>query len=402
MPLNMLGRFAMPLNMLNGGLVPMQGHAKHDLRNPAALTNRYLQKRDLSSTPLTNMVGDMAYSLELGLGTPVQTFRVMIDTGSPITWVIGTNCKGSKCGSITDRFNPVASTLTASLGPGARQSLFNLDFFEVPFLNIIGNSTNTLLTDKVIGIWLEHQNSLYGIPENTSAGGEITFGGVNPARYTGDITYINCVGAAFGYPWSIPVGGITVDGQSIDVGVNAMAMIDTGTSLMLVPEKVSDAINSAIPGAQKDPKYSAWFLPCSGTTIITLTLGSFTAKIPYTHMAVQQYTETNSTAGVKYCISAAMYPSRNISSISNWLVGDLFLKNVYSVFDFGTNADSGGRIGFGQLSNADFSDSGDSGNGTPGSHNSATSLLSLSLSVSATRILVGIAAEKEEEEAEIN
>ncbi|KAG0311709.1 hypothetical protein BGZ99_009958 [Dissophora globulifera] len=355
-------------------LVPMQGHVKHDLRNPAALTNRYLQKRDLSSTPLTNMVGDMAYSLELGLGTPVQTFRVMIDTGSPITWVIGTNCKGSKCESITDRFNPVASTSsndrgspfsinyvdgshvsgeyygetytlgtlkfdgiigagseydTSTLPPAVDgllglwfttfwQSLLNLDFFEVPFLNILGNSTNTILTDKVIGIWLEHQNSPDGIPANTSAGGEITFGGVNPARYTGDITYINCVGAAFGYPWSIPVGGITVDGQSIDVGVNTMAMIDTGTSLMLVPEKVSDAINSAIPGAQKD--------------------------------------------------------------------------NVYSVFDFGTNADSGGRIGFGQLSNADFSDSGDSGNGTPGSHNSATSLLSLSLSVSATPILVGIAA----------
>ena len=91
------------------------------------------------------------------------------------------------------------------------QAEFLLDGYDVPFLNILGNSTNTILTDKVIGIWLEHQDSPNGIPANTSAGGEITFGGLNPARYTGDITYINCVGAAFGTPWTVSVGVFLVD-----------------------------------------------------------------------------------------------------------------------------------------------------------------------------------------------
>jgi hypothetical protein len=112
-------------------------------------------------------------------------------------------------------------------------------------------------------------------------------------------------------------------------------------------------------------------------------------------MAVQQVSRTDAT-GTKYCMSAATYPSGNDASISNWLVGDLFLKNVYSVFDFGTNAASGGRIGFAQLSKADSSGSGSgngsSGNGGSGSHNSASSLLSSSFSVDAARVLVGIAA----------
>lgn len=82
-----------------------------------------------------------------------------------------------------------------------------------------------------------------------------------------------------------------------------------------------------------------------------------------------------------------MYPSGQISSISNWLVGDLFLKNVYTVFDFGTRATSGGRIGFAQLSKAAVSGPDDSGKGTPGTHSSASNLLS----VGVARVLAEIA-----------
>lgn len=38
------------------------------------------------------------------------------------------------------------------------------------------------------------------IPGATAPGGEITIGGVNPQRYTGDITYINC---ASDVPWTV-------------------------------------------------------------------------------------------------------------------------------------------------------------------------------------------------------
>jgi hypothetical protein len=54
---------------------------------------------------------------------------------------------------------------------------------------------------------------------------------------------------------------MTVGGVSIDVGVNPVAAIDTGTSLMLVSEAVADAINSVIPGAEKDVRF--WTYSCS-------------------------------------------------------------------------------------------------------------------------------------------
>lgn len=45
-------------------------------------------------------------------------------------------------------------------------------------------------------------------------------------------------------------------------------------------------------------------------------------------------------------------------TIDEWLIGAVFLKNVYSVYDFGTNAATGGRIGFAQLVQQDLSGGG--------------------------------------------
>lgn len=45
-------------------------------------------------------------------------------------------------------------------------------------------------------------------------------------------------------------------------------------------------------------------------------------------------------------MSAAMYPTGSTVTIEEWLVGDVFLKNVYSVFDFSSSTT---RIGFAQL-----------------------------------------------------
>lgn len=76
-----------------------------------------------------------------------------------------------------------------------------------------------------------------------------------------------------------------------------------------------------------------------------------------------------------------MYPSGNIESIAEWLVGDVFLTNVYAVFDFGTNAATGGRIGFAQVPNAGFT-----------STSSAAAGQFSATSIRAVQALVGVAA----------
>jgi len=148
-----------------------------------------------------------------------------------------------------------------------------------------------------------------------------------------------------------------------------------------------------------------WVLPCKGNTPITFTLGEFTVQIPYTAVAMQQMQAAKDSKGNVYCLSAIAYPSGGVATIDQWLFGDSFLTNVYSVFDFGTNAATGGRIGFAQLTNSGYpggSSGGNSSGGTSGgnsggnsggsgSTSSASGQFS-SVSKHAIQALVGVAA----------
>ncbi|KAG0274779.1 hypothetical protein BGZ95_009472 [Linnemannia exigua] len=88
-----------------------------------------------------------------------------------------------------------------------------------------------------------------------------------------------------------------------------------------------------------------WFLPCTGNYSITITFGARNVVIPYTALAVQDQT-ARADDGSLVCLSAAMYPTGDTATISDWLLGDAFLKNVYTVFDFSTPK---GRIGLASL-----------------------------------------------------
>jgi len=85
------------------------------------------------------------------------------------------------------------------------------------------------------------------LSENT-AGGEITFGGVDTTRFSGNISFVDCVTDT---PWTLPVSSFRVGDTMIQAG-GVNASIDTSTTYMLMSETVADALNSAIPGSVKD------------------------------------------------------------------------------------------------------------------------------------------------------
>ncbi|KAF9320709.1 hypothetical protein BG003_005160 [Podila horticola] len=352
--------------------------------NAESLTRRYLQKRASTTSPLTNIEQDLIYTIPFSLGTPAQSFNVIIDTGSPVTWVASSACSASGC-SKTQKFNCAASSSCKNLNtpfnasyvsgqgvagdyvadvytigslkftgaagivnvdnaelPGTVDGIMGLWYYAqgsaVPILNVLKNTT--ALDQNMIGIYLESSATNKNAP-----GGEITFGGVNTARFTGSVTYTDCLP---GRPWTIPLNSVNVNGKAISIPTGTKATIDSGTTAMLMSKTAADAINSAIPGAVQAPNaQNAWFLPCTGSAPVTFTFGQFTATIPYKDFAMQSTAQRTSTG--MFCQSAAMFPVGQMSSIDEWLIGDTFLKNVYSVFDFENNASNGGRIGFAAL-----------------------------------------------------
>merc|ERR1719157_530494 len=100
------------------------------------------------------------------------------------------------------------------------------------------------------------------------AAGELVIGGVNPARYTGDFTYVpvvDMVPGVTGY-WEIVLDDVTVNGVSVSAAKRGV--VDSGTSLMVVP---SDEIKSlaktmgAKVVAPIAPFNREYTIPCSST-----------------------------------------------------------------------------------------------------------------------------------------
>jgi len=189
------------------------------------------------------------------------------------------------------------------------------------------------------------------------SGGQMTIGGTNSSLYTGDINFTTLTQDQY---WMIPMTAITVGTQAIPLtGTDQNAVIDTGTTLIGGPRTILDEMYQQIPGAALGTAFSSSFadyyiIPCNTTTVVSLTFGGINYQISPRDFIVDQLTDA-------YCLAAffALEISGGSSPIpgatnSNpiWVVGDSFLKNVYTVFrakpasvGFATLSSTDGAIG---------------------------------------------------------
>ena len=111
------------------------------------------------------------------------------------------------------------------------------------------------------------------------------------------------------------------------------AIIDTGTSLILGPKDAVDKINEPFDLFPDVP-----FIDCS--KLSTLSPIAFTIGGREFVLEGKDYVIQFTLQGYDYCMSGVApvdYPF--------WLVGDVFLRKFYTVFDFG-DSNRGPRIGF--------------------------------------------------------
>ncbi|KAI6072908.1 Embryonic pepsinogen [Aix galericulata] len=142
-------------------------------------------------------------------------------------------------------------------------------------------------------------------------GSVVIFGGIDEAYFTGSINWIPV--SYQGY-WQISMDSIIVNGQEIACSGGCQAIVDTGTSLVAGPPSDIGDIQSAI-GARQNT-YGEYNVNCS-----------YISAMPDVVFVIN---------GVQYPVSASAYTEQNTSA-DLWILGDVFIRVYYSIFDRANN-----------------------------------------------------------------
>ncbi|KAF8976242.1 1,3-beta-glucanosyltransferase [Entomortierella lignicola] len=343
-------------------------HYKHNVKaEMSKLNKRYpgLNILNAGTVPLTDVNPDVEYYGTVSVGTPAQDFKLDFDTGSSDIWFPASSCTDSACTSHS-QFDPsksssyaedgrswqisygdgsaasgilgtdlvsvggisvkqtigLASTESGSFGSSPSDGLFGLGFDTIESVSGVKTFMDNavaagVLDQPVVSVFLP------SVRKNGGTGGEYLFGGIDNSKFTGSLTYVPV--SQPGY-WQIAIDDVGYNGQSI--GQSSQGIVDTGTTLIIVSTDAAKAIHDNISGATNDPN-NGWLIPCSlssSTDNISFTLGGTAFNVPVADLAFQDVGD-----GSGNCVSGVQ------GGQDLWILGDVFIKNNYCVFDLGNS-----------------------------------------------------------------
>ncbi|KAJ1980688.1 hypothetical protein H4R34_002366 [Dimargaris verticillata] len=319
---------------------------------------------------LVDYQSDTEYYGLISLGTPPQSFRVNFDTGSTDLWIPSSSCEVASCMNHRAFFSDSSSTYkqhdhgfeilygdganatgilgsdTLTMGPiKVANQMFGQATFESEHLGLneydgmFGLAFPALSAvegyippmHNVMAQQLLAQNVVtFCLPQrryNDGTGGFIEFGRIDPTAYQGELVYVPVTRPVF---WEVDVEDVYVSGHSL--GIAGAAMIDTGTTLLVVPPSVADAIHARFPMAWKDEEQANWIVKCQLADMddsLELQLAGHRFTVPFQDMIYVPLEDDP-----EYCYSAITEGDAD----SLWILGDTFIKNYYTVFDYDRSA----------------------------------------------------------------
>ncbi|KAK1983557.1 eukaryotic aspartyl protease [Colletotrichum cereale] len=307
---------------------------------------------------------DFSYFAQVKLGNNKKPMWMLMDTGAGTSWVMGSSCKSAACekhGSFgppdSTTYRDKGQTFSVAYGSGSVKgdkvtdavSFAGMNFdFQFGVANETSDDFNHFPFDGILGLSMaggETDNFMQAVKNSTqlpanifcvylnrAADGpntsEISFGVCNPDKYTGDITYTG-VGNSLG-DWAVPLDGIAYDGLKSGAA-GKLAYIDTGTSYVFGPKDDVAAFHKNIPGSTADEAGTTYKVPCDSNKDVTYSF----SNVSYVISAK----DWRGSPGADGTCTSNIYGHEVVTGA--WLLGDVFLKNVYAVFDTDQK-----RIGF--------------------------------------------------------
>lgn len=344
-------------------------HARRDNIYKVVLADKPTQP----NTVALNQDGvDYSYFSTVNIGTPGQPVWMMLDTGGANTWVFGADCTAEPCQMHNTFGDNSSSTVketsdTFQVGYGSGQVSGNLvtdhltianinvemtfglatkatdDFRDYPIDGILGlgRSKDTSMGERPAFMDLvqkqeDLKSNIVGFHLSRNSDGEkdgtVTFGGVDKTKFKGDISYTKVAGSSI--HWSIPLDDASVNGNACGFK-DKFAIIDTGTSYSLIPPKDAEALHALIPGSKKLSGEN-YMVPCDSDAAVQFSFSGVGYLV-----SPKDYVGSELQSG-EGCVST--FIAQAVFGDDLMILGDTFLKNVYSIFDYDND-----RIGFAQL-----------------------------------------------------
>ncbi|KAI8096982.1 aspartic peptidase domain-containing protein [Halteromyces radiatus] len=312
--------------------------------------------------------------LEVGTGERRQQFTVDVDTGSADLFLPGTDCDDSCDGhgrydpkhsstsedtsqpfelNFADKTSVKGTIYTDTVSLGGLE--VNHQGFGVAELYSRGMEKDIFRPDGLLGLGFKQLSHLgteplldnlykqgkikqraFGIRlDMTSEGekGELTLGGYNEHHIDGPIAHASVTSDTF---WQIQLDSVSLNSQVI--GTKQQMIVDTGSTLINADPIFVKKFYSKVKGARRPSKGGHWIMPCANIPTIEFTISGIQFPIsPYT------FSPGRVDEGSDLCYGGMVANSKRNDP---WIVGGVFLANVYAIFDADKKT-----IGFSRLKN---------------------------------------------------
>ena len=356
---------------------------QHDIQrrhveNPLQRDRERLRKRQSNTVSASLKNEQTLYFMDMSIGTPPQDLRMHIDTGSSDLWVNVANSqlcaeRSSPCSSagtysanssstyqyVNSNFNisyvdgsgsqgDYASDVVQFSGVSLKSQQFGIgyasssqegivgigypvnevavSFGDSPYPNLPANlQQNGHISTNAYSLWLNDLDA---------STGSILFGGVNTGKYTGQLQTLPIIPTA-GSIYAEFVIAMTAVGQngkqgSIHSNLAIPALLDSGSSLMYLPDDITQGIYNAV-NANYDSSQGAAFVDCSlanSHDTLDFTFSSPTIRVPMNELILVAGVDNGSPV----CILGI-----GPAGVSTPVLGDTFIRSAYIVYDIDNN-----------------------------------------------------------------
>lgn len=324
-------------------------------------------------------ISNSQYVGRIQVGSPPQEFDVIFDTGSSNLWINSDKCLSEAC-MIHKRFHPKLSStykalnleMNVQFGTGRIDGFLAKDTFHLgpikvhnqAFGQITSEQGDVFLTGRFDGILglsfpslsassytpvfdnvmkqslLQYNIFSFYYSRKGPSGSAIVFGFPNRELYTGSITFVEVSKELY---WELEMIDVKVDGQSLGVCKDGcQVVVDTGTSLLTGPPEHVNLLLKKLDILENC--HNANILP-DITYVLRDSRGTYEFKLGPEDYVLKSTAEQG-PRHPKFCRPGFMGLEVPPPRGPLWILGDVFMKRYYTIFQRSTDPFKKSHIGF--------------------------------------------------------